>query len=143
MPLQDPCQKFACDLQSCLRVNDYQEWKCQHVIQALYNCCSNCGKGNSVVCSGINSNSNPIAQNTSLRYSEGKILPDEPTFLTNTPTILSLESMKPENINPESVDEFVDNMPTVLQPSIQAIEISKIDTDKKPKKSNKLNVKKY
>ncbi|KAG2218751.1 hypothetical protein INT45_003069 [Circinella minor] len=41
MPQQTfpPCQKLACDIQDCLSKNNYQEIKCEKVIQALRTCC--------------------------------------------------------------------------------------------------------
>ncbi|KAH9490270.1 Cx9C motif-containing protein 4, mitochondrial [Bulinus truncatus] len=152
MPLQDPCQKFACDLQNCLRANDYQEWKCQHIIEALYDCCSRCGKGNSAVCSGIvNPANTPETQVAPLRYSHGKILPDEPTFLENTPTILSLESIQHDNCKLEIEEIKEENVPTFLLPTIAdlknsnseieeskaEIKPSKAIREKKPNKSIK------
>ncbi|PHZ16069.1 mature T-cell proliferation 1 neighbor protein-like protein [Rhizopus microsporus ATCC 52813] len=34
-----PCQKYACDIQDCLAKNNYQESKCQDLIDKLDKCC--------------------------------------------------------------------------------------------------------
>ena len=49
----DPCQKFACQLQECLKKNNYQESKCLEVIEKLVNCCTIWKEKSFKVCSGI------------------------------------------------------------------------------------------
>ncbi|KAJ1326805.1 Mature-T-Cell Proliferation I type [Microdochium nivale] len=34
-----PCHPRACAIQDCLTKNSYNEARCQHLIDALYNCC--------------------------------------------------------------------------------------------------------
>lgn len=49
----DPCQKFACDIQTCLAKNNYQEAKCAYELRKLVECCTK-WKGESFkVCQGI------------------------------------------------------------------------------------------
>ena len=49
---KDPCQRHACNLQDCLQKNNYQERKCQHVIDDILKCCSR-HRENSIVCGGF------------------------------------------------------------------------------------------
>ena len=35
----DPCKKFACEWQDCLKRSDYQEEKCKGIIEKLKECC--------------------------------------------------------------------------------------------------------
>jgi len=49
---RDPCQKHACHLQDCLQKNNYQESKCEHVINDILKCCSR-QRDRSIVCSGF------------------------------------------------------------------------------------------
>lgn len=49
---RDPCQKYACNLQDCLQKNNYQESKCQYVINDILKCC-NRQRERSIVCSGF------------------------------------------------------------------------------------------
>lgn len=39
MPTADPCQKEACNIQSCLQKNNYQEEKCAAQLRAMLDCC--------------------------------------------------------------------------------------------------------
>lgn len=59
MGKKDPCKKWACAIQDCLQLNNFQEEKCQAVIDALYECCAKLGTADSVVCSGIHPKSKP------------------------------------------------------------------------------------
>ncbi|CAL1528955.1 unnamed protein product [Lymnaea stagnalis] len=96
MPRKDPCQKYACDLQTCLQANDYQEWHCEPVLQALYDCCARSGYKNSDVCSGITVKETSLTN--ALKFSEGRIQPDPPTLLEEKPedtTIVSEKSNSP------------------------------------------------
>jgi hypothetical protein len=34
----DPCHKYACDIQTCLQNNNYSQEKCTHIVQ-IYNDC--------------------------------------------------------------------------------------------------------
>ena len=43
-PEQRWCRKEACEIQYCLARNNYQEAKCQHVIQAWEKCAENARK---------------------------------------------------------------------------------------------------
>ncbi|KAL1518308.1 hypothetical protein ABEB36_001950 [Hypothenemus hampei] len=52
MPKKDPCKSFACDIQACLKENNFQEPACQHAIEAMRNCCRK-WKDRSYVCQGI------------------------------------------------------------------------------------------
>lgn len=36
---QDPCKKFACQLQYCLQANNYNEIKCKQILLQLIKCC--------------------------------------------------------------------------------------------------------
>ena len=49
---RDPCQKHACNLQDCLQKHNYQESKCDHVINDILKCCSR-HRESSIVCSGF------------------------------------------------------------------------------------------
>lgn len=49
-PQVQPCQAQACALQNCLAANDYQQEKCQKVIDALRACCANLEQGQTSVC---------------------------------------------------------------------------------------------
>lgn len=35
----DPCKKYACRLQTCLQKFDYNQTKCQDIIDKLTQCC--------------------------------------------------------------------------------------------------------
>jgi len=50
---EDPCQKPACQLQVCLQKNNYQEEKCQKVLQSLVDCCALWNDQSWKVCQGI------------------------------------------------------------------------------------------
>ncbi|RZF40382.1 hypothetical protein LSTR_LSTR008812 [Laodelphax striatellus] len=52
MPYKDPCKKFACEIQRCLKENDFQESRCLHCIENLRKCCVT-WKPHSISCSGI------------------------------------------------------------------------------------------
>ncbi|XP_022710257.1 cx9C motif-containing protein 4-like [Varroa jacobsoni] len=39
MPLGDPCQKQACDIQRCLQANHYKEALCTEAFRAMDKCC--------------------------------------------------------------------------------------------------------
>ncbi|KAL4220457.1 Cx9C motif-containing protein 4 [Mactra antiquata] len=39
----DPCLKKACAIQECLQAKNYQESKCENVIQAMVECCEKYG----------------------------------------------------------------------------------------------------
>ena len=41
---KDPCQRQACAIQDCLKKNNYQEEKCQNIIQLMIECCKIKGK---------------------------------------------------------------------------------------------------
>jgi hypothetical protein len=40
-PTIDPCKKYACELQDCLKKANYNEAKCQTVLSKLKQCCVN------------------------------------------------------------------------------------------------------
>ncbi|KAH3821910.1 hypothetical protein DPMN_123678 [Dreissena polymorpha] len=42
-PSTDPCQKYACKIQTCLQAMNYQEDKCELVIDSLVECCEKYG----------------------------------------------------------------------------------------------------
>ncbi|KAK0081099.1 hypothetical protein PV325_012794 [Microctonus aethiopoides] len=48
----DPCKKYACQLQTCLRDNVYQPSRCEAVIEELRQCCIK-HSDRSLVCEGI------------------------------------------------------------------------------------------
>ena len=50
---RDPCQKYACELQVCLKNNNYQESKCQKALDRLVKCCTLWREESFKVCSGI------------------------------------------------------------------------------------------
>ena len=50
---RDPCQKYACELQVCLKNNNFQENKCQNALERLVKCCSLWRQESFKVCSGI------------------------------------------------------------------------------------------
>ena len=55
-PPKDPCQKYACAIQDCLKANNYDEKKCEAAILALNKCCEGlkCPYDKmSVVCEGM------------------------------------------------------------------------------------------
>lgn len=39
-PDKEPCQKYACAIQSCLKANNYNESKCEEAIEAMRKCCA-------------------------------------------------------------------------------------------------------
>ena len=51
-PKVEPCQKFACAIQTCLKANNYQEDKCKEAIEAMKKCCSEL-KTYSYICQGM------------------------------------------------------------------------------------------
>ncbi|XP_034945476.1 cx9C motif-containing protein 4 [Chelonus insularis] len=48
----DPCKKYACQLQTCLKDNVYQPSRCTSVIENLRQCCRKHFE-HSLVCEGI------------------------------------------------------------------------------------------
>ena len=50
---KDPCQRQACAIQECLKKNNYQEEKCQVIIQLMLDCCNTIGKDSSDICKGM------------------------------------------------------------------------------------------
>ncbi|XP_076620414.1 cx9C motif-containing protein 4 [Colletes latitarsis] len=62
MTAADPCKKFACKLQQCLKDNVYQPSRCESVIEELRQCCI-LHKATSTVCEGIDI-SKPYEHNT-------------------------------------------------------------------------------
>ncbi|XP_037950219.1 cx9C motif-containing protein 4 [Teleopsis dalmanni] len=73
---KDPCKKYACRIQVCLQENQYQESKCQDLLEDLRLCCVKWHK-ESVCCSGIDlsrnylqtQNSNSIVNNAKISNS--------------------------------------------------------------------------
>ncbi|KAF7996875.1 hypothetical protein HCN44_002521 [Aphidius gifuensis] len=57
----DPCKKYACKLQTCLKDNVYQPSRCEKVIEELRQCCII--NSESLVCEGIDK-SKPYEHNT-------------------------------------------------------------------------------
>ena len=60
---KDPCQRQACAIQDCLKKNNYQEEKCQNIIQLMIDCCQTKGNESSKICQGMktyNSTTNKI-----------------------------------------------------------------------------------
>lgn len=51
-PKKEPCQKFACAIQDCLKANNYDEKKCEDAIQAMKKCCDEL-KTYSFICEGM------------------------------------------------------------------------------------------
>ncbi|XP_075211344.1 cx9C motif-containing protein 4 isoform X2 [Lycorma delicatula] len=49
---KDPCKRFACDIQKCLKENSFQEERCVKWIEYLRECCVK-WKADSISCSGI------------------------------------------------------------------------------------------
>ncbi|WVO18626.1 hypothetical protein L204_106345 [Cryptococcus depauperatus] len=39
METSKDCQAEACEIQSCIQRNNYDEFKCQAQVEALYRCC--------------------------------------------------------------------------------------------------------
>lgn len=37
----NPCQAQACDIQACIQRHQFQQDKCEHLVQKLYKCCAN------------------------------------------------------------------------------------------------------
>ncbi|CAK9819311.1 Cx9C motif-containing protein 4 [Anthophora plagiata] len=58
----DPCKKFACKLQQCLKDNVYQPSRCEAVIEEIRQCCI-IHSAVSTVCDGIDT-SKPYEHNT-------------------------------------------------------------------------------
>ena len=50
---KDPCQRQACAIQDCLKKNNYQEEKCQDIIQLMMDCCNTVAKDSSNICKGM------------------------------------------------------------------------------------------
>jgi len=40
IPLRDPCKKFACAIQHCLKAHQYQESLCQYQLDQMIHCCT-------------------------------------------------------------------------------------------------------
>ncbi|OWF38766.1 Cx9C motif-containing protein 4 [Mizuhopecten yessoensis] len=51
--IPDPCQKQACDIQTCLQAKNYDESACRKFIEALEKCCERNVGRESVCCDGI------------------------------------------------------------------------------------------
>ncbi|KAF3430795.1 hypothetical protein E2986_08262 [Frieseomelitta varia] len=62
MTTTDPCKKFACKLQQCLKDNVYQPSRCEEVLEEIRQCCIK-HSTISVVCDGIDT-SKPYEHNT-------------------------------------------------------------------------------
>ena len=52
-PIKEPCQKYACAIQSCLKAKNYDADKCQDVIEAMKSCCAKITTY-SYICQGFN-----------------------------------------------------------------------------------------
>ncbi|BET00035.1 C-x(9)-C motif containing 4 homolog (S. cerevisiae) [Nesidiocoris tenuis] len=52
MKPKDPCKPHACNIQKCLKENNFQEDKCLQFIEYLRECCVKFGP-QSISCSGI------------------------------------------------------------------------------------------
>ena len=50
---KDPCQRQACAIQDCLKKHQFQEEKCQEVLQQMLECCKTVEKGSSYICLGM------------------------------------------------------------------------------------------
>jgi len=50
----DPCQKIACELQVCLKKENFQESSCQEYVDRLVECCRLRKKESFKVCGGMN-----------------------------------------------------------------------------------------
>jgi len=61
----DPCQKYACRIQTCLAKSNYQESKCQFEISKLVECCNTWKDKSFKVCQGIAYEGNTRVSNTS------------------------------------------------------------------------------
>ncbi|CAH3158416.1 unnamed protein product [Porites lobata] len=48
-----PCQKEACAIQKCLQEYNYQEDRCQQVIETMKKCCSRNSAINTELCLGF------------------------------------------------------------------------------------------
>lgn len=55
---KDPCKPHACNIQKCLKENNYQEQSCQQFIELLRDCCCKWGSA-SISCSGIDTRKTP------------------------------------------------------------------------------------
>ncbi|CAH3146440.1 unnamed protein product [Pocillopora meandrina] len=51
-----PCQKEACAIQKCLQEYNYQEDRCQHVINNMKKCCQKISAINTELCLGFKQN---------------------------------------------------------------------------------------
>ena len=49
---KDPCQSQACAIQECLKKHNFQEEKCEDVIQRMLECCKKFEK-ESYICEGM------------------------------------------------------------------------------------------
>lgn len=36
---KDPCKKYACELQYCLQANNYNQVRCESIVNKLKQCC--------------------------------------------------------------------------------------------------------
>ena len=52
-PIKEPCQKYACAIQTCLKAKNYDQDKCQDAIEAMMKCCANLTTY-SYICQGFN-----------------------------------------------------------------------------------------
>ena len=53
-PEKEPCQRFACAIQVCLKNNNFDDNKCQAAIEDMRKCCEKLEKQNiySFICQG-------------------------------------------------------------------------------------------
>ncbi|CAG7838154.1 unnamed protein product [Allacma fusca] len=49
----DECQPWACMIQDCLQKNNYQQEKCEHIIQKMLDCCEFNASRNFASCDGF------------------------------------------------------------------------------------------
>ena len=59
-PEKEPCQRFACAIQTCLKSNNYDEAKCQKAIEDMKKCCDKLTTY-SYICQGKNSHSKKVS----------------------------------------------------------------------------------
>ncbi|XP_077987444.1 cx9C motif-containing protein 4-like [Glandiceps talaboti] len=49
----EPCKKYACEIQRCLKAHKYNETACRDVIRQMAKCCEKFGTEDSDCCSGF------------------------------------------------------------------------------------------
>ena len=65
-PEKEPCQRFACAIQVCLKNNNFDDTKCQAAIEDMRKCCEKLEKQQiySFICQGCKHNWKSVCEQT-------------------------------------------------------------------------------